>query len=600
MIDMMSKIWKVWTRFWFTPVEPTTLGFIRVVTGIVIVYTHLVYCFDLQGFFGPKAWYDLESINRERQEYPIVTPDFDSWDDFKLSVKVPSQPHRRKAVMDWMKNLPSNADRRTQVIAFLKELDAIGDFDTARATMSYVMTLRSDPDGRKAQLDALVAENLRSPLDMIPNQLKNLPETGLRSRTDIRKRIDVFFATLPVSDDDRNYILNYFVEMDPGSRLELINFLSRLSMDAKERDAEIEYLAYWGFERNKTTRVGHPIYSLWFHVTGPIEMPIAHGAIIVIMVMFTLGLWTRVTSFLTWFFAINYIHRDFYVLFGMDTMSNILLIYLMIGKSGGALSLDRLIDRYRAAKSSLKKHGRIDAETAAFLKQPPPSLSTGLATRLLQVHFCFIYMAAGMSKLKGASWWGHTAYWDTMANPEFTMICYEWYEGSLRMLLQSRFLYSVTAAIAIAHTFIAELGLPFLVWTRLRPYILIIGMLLHAGIAIFMGLSIFSLLMMLMLVIYIPSAAIRSRLMSPSGKKRIVQFNPNDDHHIAYAARAIAIDSESSVDAQSVVNLKQSKLVVNGNDVPDAVPELISSSIFFHSFAWIPGVTGVMRLWLRS
>ena len=52
-----------------------------------------------------------------------------------------------------------------------------------------------------------------------------------------------------------------------------------------------------------------------------------------------------VTSVLTWIAAVGYIHRTQQILFGMDTMMNILLIYLMIGNSGAALSVDRLVAR---------------------------------------------------------------------------------------------------------------------------------------------------------------------------------------------------------------------------------------------------------------
>ena len=32
-----------WTEFWFAPGDPTTLGFIRIVTGLLILYLHLAY-----------------------------------------------------------------------------------------------------------------------------------------------------------------------------------------------------------------------------------------------------------------------------------------------------------------------------------------------------------------------------------------------------------------------------------------------------------------------------------------------------------------------------------------------------------------------------
>ncbi len=120
-----------------------------------------------------------------------------------------------------------------------------------------------------------------------------------------------------------------------------------------------------------------------------------------VVAAFTLGLFTRVTAVLTWLAAVSYIHRTQQVLFGMDTMMNILLLYLMIGNCGAALSIDRLLARRRAARLSLGRTGTIDEATKAYLAAPPKSMAAGFALRLTQVHFCIIYMAAGMSKLKG-------------------------------------------------------------------------------------------------------------------------------------------------------------------------------------------------------
>ena len=43
---------------------------------------------------------------------------------------------------------------------------------------------------------------------------------------------------------------------------------------------------------------------------------------------------------------------------------------------------------------------------------------------MFQVHFCFVYMSSGISKLKGPAWWNHSAAWMTLVNPEFGPIRY--------------------------------------------------------------------------------------------------------------------------------------------------------------------------------
>ena len=61
---------------------------------------------------------------------------------------------------------------------------------------------------------------------------------------------------------------------------------------------------------------------------------VIHVGILAVMLLFTVGLWTRVTSVLAWMGAMQYVQRLPTSMFGMDTMMIILLLYLMIGNSG--------------------------------------------------------------------------------------------------------------------------------------------------------------------------------------------------------------------------------------------------------------------------
>lgn len=44
-----------WNRFWFTPAEVSTLGVLRLATGLVLVYWLATYTPDLADFFGPEG-----------------------------------------------------------------------------------------------------------------------------------------------------------------------------------------------------------------------------------------------------------------------------------------------------------------------------------------------------------------------------------------------------------------------------------------------------------------------------------------------------------------------------------------------------------------
>lgn len=555
------SLWRRWLNFWFAPGDPTTLGFIRVVTGLLVLYVHLAYCFDLQGFFGRYGWYSLEAINKERTEFPWMLGGLADYDDATIfrAAHVPDFPHRRAAVMDFIRRLPADRGARAQVLRYLLSLQEMRNNPQIQDGILYLNHIGVAGEYRKARLDALENEALRTPQDNIPDFLKNLPATGANSRHQTRLDIEHVLDALPKDVHQREYVLNHLAEMDWASRQAFLDFLTDLPEDAAERKQRIDYLEQWNNEARKAYRLGHPIFSLWFHVTDPTAMAVAHGVILGIMVLFTVGLFTRVTSVLTWLAAVSYIHRTQHVLFGMDTMMNILLIYLMVGNSGATFSLDRLVARYRATRASLRRTGRVDAATQAFLDRPPPSASAALALRLIQVHFCFIYMASGLSKLKGQTWWSTTAFWDTMVNPEFTLVQYQWYEWLIRQVVSHRFVFAVTAAGGVLFTLFMEISLPFLVWTRLRPYIVIGALLLHFGIAVIMGLILFGLFMMAMLLAYIPGNVIRDQLFGAAAAARgavALRFDNRSPRQQRAAALAKALDFDNAVEVVDTSGVK--------------------------------------------
>lgn len=572
----LNTAWGRFLGFWFAPKDPTTMAFIRIVTGCLALYVHLVYTFDLNAFFGRDAWYDLDTSNRQRWEEPVRHPPL-GWEheDLIRSAQFPDGEGARRAVFAWVRSLPAD---KAELAARLRLIDEAGvipgetrngvsipgdrplyppsgyPFPFSWFTLEYALGLSPNPDVRATTLKSLTKEIPRDKFDPVPEVFDRLKEEDLKA---LARDLDAFASTLPAdSVQDRRVIVTYLQNLGTTLRDNLLAFLRDTTADkvpAFERERRIAYLERWGYEERFVSQSGSPLFSIWFHVTEPGEMAVVHGLVLLVMLMFTVGLFTRITSVLTWLAAVSYLHRDPQVLFGQDTMMNILLIYLMIANSGAALSLDRVIARYRAARASVARGGGIDAPAAAFLAAPPPSVASGFAQRLLQVHFCFIYMASGLSKLKGGTWWSGDAMWLTLMNPEFTMIHFEWYQNLLRWMFSSRPVYSVVAAGGVLFTLFVEIGLPYLVWTRLRPYIIVGGFLLHFGIGVFMGLLVFSLFMMTMLVSYIPAAAIREVLFGngtpvPDAQKKKLAVNRTDPKSVHAAAAAVAFDMRGRVE----------------------------------------------------
>ncbi len=545
--------WQRWVGFWFPAADPSTLGFIRITTGLLVLYIHLAYSVDLQQFFGKHAWYSNSYIERERAENPLQVSPFLDWKvDSVVPAKVPDYPHRRKAFVDFVRALPADQAKRKQSLEFLRRISRPNNNpEYPVLALNWFQDMRTFPERRDRYLLALTSGKV--PAQEVGQPFTPAPPSFLfglspNEREQIAAEIRAFWDVLPDNRADnsaRAYVLNHFTEVTPEVRTALVDFLYALPADPADRAKKIDYLDYWNNEPEKAVRTGHNIFSVWFHVTDPTQMALIHTGILFAMVLFTVGLFTRVTSVIVWLAVVGYIHRTQQILFGMDTMMNVLLFYLMIGNSGAAFSLDRLIARYRAVRASLRRTGTIDPATRAFLAAPPPSQSAGFAIRLIQVHFCFIYVASGLSKLKGNAWWNGQAVWDVMVNPEFTLMQYEWYEKGLRALVRIKPVYYAMTAFGSWFTLFIEIAGPFLLWTRLRWLIILLATAMHAAIGVLMGLNLFELLMIVMLLAFFPEQVIRDRLRGGANLLKVrFAFNPASGRA---AALALAADTDAQV-----------------------------------------------------
>jgi hypothetical protein len=245
---------------------------------------------------------------------------------------------------------------------------------------------------------------------------------------------------------------------------------------------------------------GFPYWSVFYHIHDSAWLIVVHVFFLLGMFLFTIGFATRITSVITWVGVISYINREPILVFGMDSIMVVLAFYLMLGPSGSALSVDRLLARWWARR------------TGAPLPpaEPPPSVAANCTLRAMQVHFCFIYLASGLSKLQGAWWWAGTALWGTMANYSFAPMHWPLYLDFLRFLAKRRILWECVMFFGTYYTLALEISLPFLIWRRsLRWLMVICAVLLHTGIGIIMGLTTFSLVMLCLLLSFIPAPVLR-------------------------------------------------------------------------------------------
>jgi hypothetical protein len=246
---------------------------------------------------------------------------------------------------------------------------------------------------------------------------------------------------------------------------------------------------------------GNFYWSVFYHVREARWIYTLHVLFLICMALFTLGLWTRVTAVLAWLGAMQYVQRAYITWFGMDAMMMILLFYMMIGPSGATLSLDRWLACRRARRA-----GR---------PVPPvqPLESANFVIHLIQVHFCIIYLAGGTSKLLGTTWWSATSLNLVLLNYSFAPLYFPPYRAAMTFLASHRWMWETFVTGGVIFTLFVELGFPILVWDRRWRWVMVCGsILLHTGIGVFMGLTAFSLFMLVFVSSFVPPDAIRRLL----------------------------------------------------------------------------------------
>lgn len=225
-------------------------------------------------------------------------------------------------------------------------------------------------------------------------------------------------------------------------------------------------------------------FSFWWSV--PVEwMLTVHIACLVVLAMFWAGCLTRCTSILAMAIHISYSNRAQLSDYGLDQITSILLLYLAIGPSGAMYSVDQFLRRrFLGPQSSLAVS---------------PSVSAGLALRLIQVHYCVIYFFAATAKLQGPAWWTGEAMWRAFAN-------YEYQSTDMTWLAEYPWVLQLVTHVTI----LWELSFAYLIWVRpLRPLMLAIGVAVHLGIGACMGMWTFGLMMIFGYVAFLDPATVR-------------------------------------------------------------------------------------------
>ena len=119
-------------------------------------------------------------------------------------------------------------------------------------------------------------------------------------------------------------------------------------------------------------RGSNELWFAWSHLdwfaSSSTMLLVVHCVGMLVVLLFTAGIQTRVTAILTAVIAIGYCNRSIGADFGLDQILAFLCMYCAIGNSGGAYSVDRMLAFGKSVPA------------------PPASATTNIAIRLIQIH----------------------------------------------------------------------------------------------------------------------------------------------------------------------------------------------------------------------
>ncbi|MEM6294953.1 MAG: HTTM domain-containing protein [Myxococcota bacterium] len=165
------------------------------------------------------------------------------------------------------------------------------------------------------------------------------------------------------------------------------------------------------------------------------------------------------------------------VAYGVDDLCSNLLFLQLFVPMGLAFSLDA---RRRASQACA----------------PWRTTSRSMALRLSQVQMAVIMGFAGLEKLQGEDWWDGMGIWFAMTDWEFNFF-------PLAPFAAAPYLLNVLSYGSV----LFELAYPALIWgRRTRTPLLLVAFALHLGVAVVMGLWLFSLAMVIAHLAFAPAA----------------------------------------------------------------------------------------------
>jgi hypothetical protein len=258
-------------------------------------------------------------------------------------------------------------------------------------------------------------------------------------------------------------------------------FLSWLLVFAGEHGALFGLNGWFDLKAYQETarlREGTPAPITWSVLylcgTNATLLTAAYWVGVGILVLFTLGVWPRLTSVLTWV-VIGSFSANPATSYPGDYMLLILAFYLMIGYlllgqwSRRQSLLSRLLGTNEGSLLAPWLSRRQSAARGGREQQPEQSHAANFALRLLQVHCALAVVIGGLHKLQFGEWWSGAALWYPL-NPTLEMTA-----EKLRAQAPEAQTRLVFLSIATYVVLFWQLTFPVFAWLRPLRFVLLGG-----------------------------------------------------------------------------------------------------------------------------
>ncbi|MFI1154002.1 HTTM domain-containing protein [Streptomyces sp. NPDC020817] len=213
--------------------------------------------------------------------------------------------------------------------------------------------------------------------------------------------------------------------------------------------------------------------------------------------LFMLGWRTRAMSVLFAVVVASFHARSIFMTDGGDNLILLMALYLVLTSCGRRWSLDARRNRLLAARA-----GDVPEPVRSFSAQQLHDARTTLTTvvhncamLVIAAQVCFLYGSAGLYKVQGPTWGSGTALHYALNLELFQ----PW--PALSHLVDE---YPMMIAIASYVTVLLQVAFPFVLFGRLKYPVLTVLLGMHIGIAVLLGLPLFSGAMIVADAVFLP------------------------------------------------------------------------------------------------